>query len=95
VVLADSQSEEAVAIAERLRAALEKTPIPTGAGEASVTVSIGLALTPVGVGAAEAIAAADRALYRAKGLGRNRVEVAPPEARPQLPTLPPPPQATG
>ena len=87
VVLADSPSEEAVAIAERLRAALEKTPIPTGGGEASVTVSIGLAITPVGVSAGEALAAADAALYRAKALGRNRVEVAqelrPPPIQPQ------------
>ena len=76
VVLADAPPEEAVAIAERLRAALEKTPIPTDQGEARVTVSIGLAITPVGVSAGEAVAAADAALYRAKALGRNRVEVA-------------------
>jgi len=75
VVLADAPPEEAVAIAERLRAALEGTSIPTGQGEASVTVSIGLAITPVGVSASEAVASADMALYRAKALGRNRVEV--------------------
>jgi two-component system cell cycle response regulator len=88
VVLADAPPEEAVAIAERLRAALEKTPIPTDQGEASVTVSIGLAITPVGVSAGEAVAAADAALYRAKALGRNRVEVAqqpPPLEPPQTP----------
>ena len=85
VVLADAPPEEAVAIAERLRAALERTPIATGNGEASVTVSIGLAITPVGVSAAEAVAAADMALYRAKALGRNRVEVGQPPPRP--PTL--------
>ncbi len=82
VVLADAPPEEALAIAERLRAALEKTPIPTGQGEASATVSIGLAITPVGVSASEAVAAADVALYRAKALGRNRVEVAPPRPAP-------------
>jgi two-component system cell cycle response regulator len=87
VVLADAPPDEAVAIAERLRAALEKVPIPTGQGEASVTVSIGLAITPVGMSAGEALASADAALYRAKALGRNRVEVAqdlrPPPIRPQ------------
>jgi two-component system, cell cycle response regulator len=88
VVLADAPPEEAVAIAERLRAALERTPIPTGLGEASVTVSIGLAITPVGVSASDAVAAADMALYRAKGLGRNRVEVAQPPPRPPDPPRP-------
>jgi two-component system cell cycle response regulator len=82
VVLADAPPEEAVAIAERLRVALEKTPVPTGQSEASVTVSIGLAITPVGVSAGEAVAAADTALYRAKALGRNRVEVAEPPRTP-------------
>lgn len=77
VVLADAPPEEALAIAERLRTALEKTPIRTDQGEANVTVSIGLAISPVGAGAAEAVAAADTSLYRAKALGRNRVEVAP------------------
>ncbi len=92
MVLADAPPEEAVAIAERLRTALERTPIPTSQGEASVTVSIGLAITPVGVSAAEAVAAADTALYRAKALGRNRVEVAQPPPRPPPPA---PPQAPG
>ena len=90
VVLADAPPEEAVAIAERLRAALERTPIPTDSGEASVTVSIGLAITPVGVSAGEAVAAADKALYRAKELGRNRVEVAHSPLR-----APPPTQSSG
>ena len=78
VVLADAPPEEALAIAERLRASLEKTSIPTDRGEASVTVSIGLAITPAGTSASDGVAAADTALYRAKTLGRNRVEVAPP-----------------
>jgi two-component system, cell cycle response regulator len=92
VVLADAPPEEAVAIAERLRAALERTPIATGNGEASVTVSIGLAITPAGVSAAAAVAAADTALYRAKALGRNRVEVGEPPVRPPPSAVP---QAAG
>ena len=77
VVLADAPPGEAEAIAERLRAALECTPVPTVQSQASVTVSIGLAITAIGVNAAEAVAAADKALYKAKESGRNRVELAP------------------
>jgi PleD family two-component response regulator len=41
-----------------------------------VTVSIGSALSAVSADAAALIAAADAAMYRAKSLGRNRVEAA-------------------
>jgi diguanylate cyclase (GGDEF)-like protein len=41
-----------------------------------VTISIGLALLPAhGTNMADLIAKADRAMYRAKANGRNRVEV--------------------
>ena len=77
VVLADAPPEEALAIAERLRAALEHMPIKADGPEVKVTVSIGLAVMPGGGSVREAVSAADAALYRAKALGRNRVEVAP------------------
>lgn len=65
----------ALAIAERLRAAVADGPVPLGdLGSLPITVSIGVAafrgLEPNGL-----IARADRALYDAKVAGRNRVAV--------------------
>lgn len=63
-------------IAERARAAFER-PFALDANTAiRVSLSLGFASTPPGgADAALLIQAADRALYRAKSLGRNRVEV--------------------
>ncbi len=63
------------ALAERLRALLGRRTIRAGRNVLRIQVSAGVA-TSVGasVGAAELLAAADRALYRAKSLGRDRVE---------------------
>ncbi|MBI3545491.1 MAG: diguanylate cyclase [Gammaproteobacteria bacterium] len=80
VVLPGTDTAGAVAVAERMRAAVEKLAIPNKGlpGETSVTVSIGVAsagksrhATPT-----EIIAAADKALYEAKETGRNCVRVA-------------------
>ena len=50
---------------------------PTPAGEGKTTTSVGLATYPDHADSpAELIAAADAALYRAKGNGRNRLEIA-------------------
>ena len=60
-----------------LRAATEgvRLPVPGVDEPARVTVSIGVAAAPLhGETAAELLLVADRALYRAKHAGRNRVE---------------------
>jgi diguanylate cyclase (GGDEF)-like protein len=78
VVFADAGSSEARTLADRLRTAVQATPLtgenlePVG----PITISIGLALMPDHGTEIEAlIAMADKAMYRAKEAGRNRVEV--------------------
>jgi two-component system, cell cycle response regulator len=83
VVMSCRNTEEAAALAERLRQVIASTPFATGAGPLNVTSSVGVASSlTAGFEAAVVMAAADQALYRAKHNGRNRVEVqeAPPEA---------------
>lgn len=63
-------------VAERLRAAIA-VPMQLGAHELPVTISIGVAeLSVPTLDLGHWISRADQALYRAKGLGRNRVEIA-------------------
>jgi two-component system cell cycle response regulator len=76
VVLAGAPAEYAGTVAERLLNTLAHDPIALGGILLRITASIGLALAPQGISAAVATAAADRALYRAKAGGRNRVELA-------------------
>jgi diguanylate cyclase (GGDEF)-like protein len=74
-VLPETTLEEAVQIAERLRAATSVLRFPGKEGDFSVTVSIGA--TCVGASDeqfSQAVGRADRALYLAKQHGRNRVE---------------------
>lgn len=63
---------------DRLRRTLARLPVTLDCGaRVPVTVSIGVAQMVPGRSVAEAVAAADRALYAAKEAGRNRVELAP------------------
>lgn len=86
VLLPGTDRPGAVALAERLRARVEALDIAhAGSAEGRITVSIGVAcLRPAaaGPGVEQLFEQADRALYRAKDLGRNRVESAPPDAGP-------------
>ena len=68
--------DEAVALAERLRLAIADEPFATAAGALAVTASVGVATSDkIGFERAVMMIAADKALYRAKERGRNRVEV--------------------
>ncbi|BFR49731.1 sensor domain-containing diguanylate cyclase [Nitratidesulfovibrio sp. HK-II] len=74
VLLPDTAPEEAMAVAERLRYAVEAAPLLTSGGPLTVTLSLGVAASPPCDGADGLLREADRALYRAKAGGRNRVE---------------------
>ncbi|MFV0423420.1 GGDEF domain-containing protein [Oleidesulfovibrio sp.] len=69
-----------VALAERIRASVEAQVIPVGGGrETQIRVSLGVACCDglQGGGSPEALVEqADKALYKAKANGRNRVEIA-------------------
>lgn len=67
-------------IAEVIREAVMRTPIPFDGGEFHVTLSAGVASRTAEIAASRSlISAADAALYRAKNNGRNRVEVTSPD----------------
>lgn len=78
IVLIESRPDEALAFAERLRAAIEDAALGRAlAADVTVTISAGVAGFPEHASEAETlIMAADRALYEAKAAGRNRVAAA-------------------
>lgn len=79
VLLPDAPSEEAVEVAERIRAAVAAARIETTAGTPiAVTVSAGVAsLSRDAATSVDLLERADEALYVAKEAGRNRVVLAP------------------
>jgi diguanylate cyclase (GGDEF)-like protein len=75
-VLQEREPGDALALAERIRLAIEALP-GRADGQPLITASIGLATTPgkVRLAREEMIEMADAALYSAKRAGRNRVEI--------------------
>jgi diguanylate cyclase (GGDEF)-like protein len=81
VLLSHCEREDGLRFAERLRETVSSTPVDVGEGQAPlrITVSIGLADARAhGVGLDQLLSRADRAMYRAKNAGRDRIEVAEP-----------------
>jgi diguanylate cyclase (GGDEF)-like protein len=72
----DACPDEFVAQIEELRAAIADTPLITNAGPHGLTVSFGLAQWELEEPITRLMSRADKALYRAKQTGRNRVELA-------------------
>lgn len=64
-------TDDALELAERVRASLAE-PYRIGDIEASCTASIGVALPPTGQAPEDILRLADRAMYRAKELGKDR-----------------------
>jgi two-component system cell cycle response regulator len=79
IAMPDTTPAGALAAARRLCALVERDPILPGEGKPplTVTISIGLAMRFHGMaeGTGELIERADRALYRSKSEGRNKVTV--------------------
>lgn len=77
LLLPETDPKGARAIAERLRAAIASSAHETERGALQVTVSLGVSSIPsAGIDTPEQLLeAADKALYRAKQGGRNRVEL--------------------
>jgi diguanylate cyclase (GGDEF)-like protein len=77
ILLPQTSLSEAGVIAERMRQRVAETDYPRGKSQplGNVTVSIGISTFARQIDTAEKIiAAADRALYSAKHLGKNRIE---------------------
>jgi diguanylate cyclase (GGDEF)-like protein len=84
--LPNTSALEAIAVAERLRAAISKLCLMSPGGVICVTASVGVASTDsVGYDFPELMKAADAALYEAKARGRDRVanEVVRPQYAPR------------
>jgi diguanylate cyclase (GGDEF)-like protein len=75
VLLPDTTPIQALAALERVRKVLGDKPIETATGPVKMTVSGGIAALRPDELVETAIDHADKAMYRAKSLGRDRVEV--------------------
>lgn len=78
MVLPDADEAGALVVAEALRAAVSEREFIIGEVPLRATISVGVAVWGEGFRSRdELLAAADRAMYRAKARGRNRIELEP------------------
>ncbi len=86
IVAPDTSLENARVVADRIRQTLKQTPVESPSGPVYVAASFGVSTYPA-CGATNVetlIEQCDEALYRAKRNGRDRVELAPVVAEPQV-----------
>ncbi len=76
VLLKNVSPERSGMLAEKLRAAIEKSELNLGKEKAAVTVSVGTTMYRNGDTADQMMSRAEAALYQAKEQGRNRVHAA-------------------
>ncbi len=82
VLLPNTHTHEASRFAQRLRSKIEQLELINNTQHIHFTVSVGVTCTPNGsnISSFEIIEQADTAMYRAKNMGRNRVEIFQPES---------------
>ena len=77
ILLPECDPPTAIYTAERLREAVNSTPVPDNGGPFTMSITIGVATCPAGNHQLEDLDAllrlADEALYEAKSAGRNRI----------------------
>jgi diguanylate cyclase (GGDEF)-like protein len=73
LMLPETRAEDAMGLAERVRAAVEQLRCVEGGSEITLTVSIGVTEYHAGEVVGLTVGRADEALYLAKSTGRNRV----------------------
>ena len=84
VILPETAGEEAITVAQRIRAVLEAEPFSPKKGEAAkVTISIGVTEYSPKEELTTFIQRADQAMYRSKRSGRNKVSMLYAEASPE------------
>ncbi len=89
LVLPETNVDAAICIANRLRQKVEETGFESPKGAFGITVSMGVSSpAPAEVDILTAVDRADKSLYRAKNLGRNRVEVLLPPGKSRAPFTP-------
>jgi diguanylate cyclase (GGDEF)-like protein len=78
ILLPDTSAQDARTMAEKIRSNIEKTNFLHKKEKIRITISIGLAeVSPKEPSAQALFGRAEKALYKAKEAGRNRVAVAP------------------
>ncbi len=77
IIFPETYNSAAARVSERVRQAVEKEPLSMrGHGRQRITISIGVAAYPTDAETlADLVGKADKALYRAKQAGKNRVEI--------------------